>query len=301
MPNMENFLSNMFQLGTGPSQVSNLIQGAQNGLGFKAGALDAATPLVMPPAVIVVLQTPTMWDHISGDEEGILRQTVKSMFECHAKSVTGIDIVYNVETQEQPIGHDGQNLQVPTRTTRQAVTPNFTWAEVTGNLVWNIIKRWMWDISDPDTCAGLTDSELAEGGAQPYTMSAYSITFMAIQYDKTMDADRILDAAVYTNVFPTNSGELGIERTLGTVKVPERSVPFTGYVIHNDRTRELGRSIAGDLALRQNYRNASPNTEVVSEKISGKPNANNGIIDDWTLANDNSGDDWTEKSGMTGS
>ena len=217
MARVNNFLENKGFLGTDMTHqrnwekggfVSNLISGGQNGYGFKAGSFDAATPLALPPAVIVVLQTPTMWDKITQDTEHVLPQTVKSMFECHAKSVSGIELSYTLETQDQPIGHDGQTFKVPTQSKRAEVSPSFTWHEVTGNLVWNIIRRWIWDINDPDTNAGLEFQETPD----PFTMSTYALTFMAIQYDQTQHIDRMIDAAIYTNVFPQATGEFGMQR-----------------------------------------------------------------------------------------
>ena len=265
-----NFLSNSSFLGTRDGLVSHLITGGQLGYGYKAGAFDAATPLAFSPAVICVFATPTMYDDMPDDTEGILRQTIKAMFECHAKSVTGIDINYTMDTGSQPIGHDGQELTVPTQSKRQAVNPAFTYPEVTGNLVWNLHRRWLWDINDPDTNAGLEHMNGEHGNANlaPFTMSTYSVTFIAIQYDQTQHPDRIIDAAVYTNVWPTTTTELGMERQIGTTSVKERPITYTGYVMHNDRTRELGCLVAHELDLRsERYRVASPNSEGVSQML----------------------------------
>ena len=45
----------------GSSFISNMEAAGQLGVGIKPGALDAATPLVVPPAVIYVTQIPHMW------------------------------------------------------------------------------------------------------------------------------------------------------------------------------------------------------------------------------------------------
>ncbi len=291
----ENFLKNKDFLGTGEGLVGNLISGGQLGYGFKAGAFDAATPLVFHPAVIVVMQTPTMWDNLDNDPDGVLRRTVKSLFECHAKSVTGIDVNYTLETGDTPVGHDGQTFKVPTQSKRAEVSPSFTWQEVTGNLVWNLMRRWIWDISDPDTNAGLEHYVNYNGDAEetlpPYTMSTYALTFMAIQYDPTMHPDRIIDAEVITNVFPQSTGEMGIQRTIGTSEVKERSITFNGYQIHNDCTRSLGKIIAEQLRLRsETYKTASPNTMKISERLDST-GTDGGVIDDPKLAVKN-GDEW---------
>lgn len=262
--------------------VANLIEGGQLGYGFKAGAFDAATPLAFPPAVIVVLQTPMMWDADNLGDDGVLAMTVKSMFETHAKSVTGIDVAYTLDSGDQPIGHDGQTFKVPTQSKRTEVSPSFTWPEVTGNLVWNIIHRWIWDIQDPDTNAGLEFME----NPLPYTMSAYSLTFMAIQFDQTMHPDRIIDAAIYCNVYPQATGELGIQRTIGTTEVKERNVTFNAYLMHNKYTKFLGRQIATRLNLRsETYRVASPNVQEIDPQFGdSNDTANAGIEIDRAIA-----------------
>ena len=250
MAKYPNFLKNKKDLTPDGGIVSDLMTGGQLGYGYKTAGFDAATPLALPPAFIVVIQTPTMWDNLN--DNGVLRQTVKSLFETHAKAVTGIDVNYTLENQGQPVGHDSQELKVPTRSTRAPVDPNFTWSEVTGNLVWRIMHRWIWDISDPDTGTAFEHegASVAETALNTYTMSSYALTFAVIQYDKTMHPDRLLDGSIITNVYPTTTGEFGMERTEGTTKVPERAIAFTGYIIHNERTKEIARQIANVLKLR---------------------------------------------------
>lgn len=262
--------------------VANLIEGGQLGYGFKAGAFDAATPLAFPPAVIVVLQTPMMWDADNLGDDGVLAMTVKSMFECHAKSVTGIDVAYTLDSGDQPVGHDGQTFKVPTQSKRTEVNPSFTWPEVTGNLVYNIILRWIWDIQDPDTNAGLEFME----NPLPYTMSTYALTFMSIQFDQTMHPDRIIDAAIYCNVYPQATGEMGIQRTIGTTEVKERAITFNAYLMHNKYTKFLGREVAKRLNLRsETYQVASPNVQQIDPQF-GEDNdsANSGIEIDRAIA-----------------
>lgn len=248
--------------GGGVEFVANLMEGGQLGYGYKAGLFDAATPLVFPPATIVVMQTPMFWDERHLHDGWALARTTKAMFETQAKTVNGIDVNYQLDSGDQPLGHDGQTFKVPTQSKRTEVSPSFTWPEVTGNLVWNIILRWIWDIQDPDTNAGMEfmDEPL------PFTMSAYSLTFMAIQFDQTQHPDRIIDAAIYCNVYPQATGELGLQRTIGTSEVKERSVTFNAYLMHNKFTKQLGKEVARRLNLRsETYLVASPNIQQVSE------------------------------------
>ena len=89
-------------------------------------------------------------------------------------------------------------------------------------------------------------------------MSAYAASFMAIQFDPTMRPDRIIDAAHFCNVFPTETGQIGFERTIGTVKPLERSITFTGIVQHNTYTKALGIEIAKKLNLHVHNYDVTP-------------------------------------------
>lgn len=246
MPNDDrSLLTDMEALGVAKdTKVANLFDSAQLGVGFQPKGLDAATPIVFPPTFLVVLSTPTMYE----SKYPKFGQMIKSLIEGQPKSVTGIDFNYTLETAEQPVGHDGQNQEVPTRTVRSAAAPSFTFGEVTGNLVWNLFRKWMWDIHHPDTNASM--NEILEGDqVKPFIMSTYSMTMLAIQFDSTMLPENIIDGVYYTNMFPKAIGDLGLERTIGTTKTVERTVEFSSIIHHNDYTRELAKTVATSLQL----------------------------------------------------
>lgn len=234
-------------LAAGSNLVSNMEFGGQLGYSIKPGALDAATPFLMPPAVIYVTHTPRMWDVIPKAQP--LARVVKALFETHAKSVTGIDLNYNLDTQGSIVGKDGQEMVAPGLLKRAAVNPNFTWGEVTGNLVWRSIETWLWDMCDPDTNIGL--SRVPESELMPYTMSSYSLSFMALQFDQTMAATRLVDAVYITNVFPQATNEFGLKREIGQVSMNDRSISFTGIALHNNMVYTLGQTVAAQLGLRK--------------------------------------------------
>ena len=102
-----------------------------------------------------------------------------------------------------------------------------------------------------------------------YSMSAYAASFMVIQFDPTMRPDRIIDAAHFCNVFPTETGTIGFERTIGTVKPLERSINFTGIVQHNTQTKAIGQAIAEKLALHvHNYDATDPHKLDIDQNLS---------------------------------
>ena len=235
--------------------VSNLARSGQLGTGIRVTKLDGATPAVFNPAVGIVLQVPSMWDPWPKKQE-----MLKAIMETHAKSITGIDFSYTLETQDTPVGHDGQQLAVPTRTTRSAVNPTATIQEYPGIPVWNLFRSWMYDIQHPDTNASILPAEMSDVNDVPgWFMSAYSMSMLFIQYDPSGLPDRIYDAIVITNMFPKEIGEFGMERTIGTSQPKERSISFTGLLQHNENTRELGIRVASMLQMENvNYNFALP-------------------------------------------
>ncbi len=244
--------------------VADMNIGGQLGAGYQPDALDAATPLVMMPTTIVIMSTPTMYD-----ANPAIGKMMKSLFESHAKTVTGIDFGYTEDVASTIIGNDGQEMEVPISTKRTAVSPNFGMQEVSGNLVWNMTKQWLWDMHHPDT-NGAYSSVNANAGdgttGRPFTMSAYSMSMMAIQHDP---AWKVIDAAFYANMFPKATGEFGFERTVGTSKPMERTIDMSGIVYHNDYTKVLGKQISDTLQLQKlNYNKIKTNINSVESSIS---------------------------------
>ena len=246
--------------------IPNVREGLQLGMGINAPVLDVATPCSFTPAVIVVTSVPAMYME-DGSKPTVMAQLTKDLMESHAKSVSGIDFGYTlgVDTSAN-VGMDSQMFGVPGKTTRNQPSPSFTFTELSGNLVFNWAKKWIWDINHPDTNVSMAQARFP--GA--YTMSAYAASFMVIQFDPTMRPDRIIDAAHYVNVFPTGTGDISFERTIGTVKVPERSIPFHAIVQHNPYIKSLAIAIAKKLQLHvHNYDVTPPNILGVNGDIAG--------------------------------
>ena len=238
--------------------LANVSVSGQNGTGVRITKLDGATPLVFNPVIPVVLTVPTMWDPFPQKQE-ILR----ALMETHARNITGIDFSYSLETSQVQIGHDGQQMDAPTRTTRSQVNPSATFTEYTGNIIYKFFQDWMFDIQHPDTNAsilpamGLTDDSARR--MPGWTMSAYSMSMLFVQPDPTGLPSRIIDAFVIVNMFPKDIGEIGFQRQLGTSETKERSVNFTGIVQHNNNTKLLGVNVMKMLQLHKiNYNNALP-------------------------------------------
>lgn len=224
--------------------VADVLNGGPLGVAAEIAAIDSATPLALPPAIIVVVKTPTMYP--KGDK---FHEVLKTVMETRAKSVSGIDISYTLESTGQPFGNDGQEIKTPTKGKRGTVNPSFTFSEVTGNLIWNLFAKWCTDTNHPDSHSANLNLNL---GTDPdvktnFVSTSYSCSFVAIQPDQTGNPKNMIDAALYVNVFPQGSGEFGLKYDVGATEVKERNITFEGIIFHNDATRALGKSILSNL------------------------------------------------------
>lgn len=245
------FLDNATQLGANAStMVSNVARSGQLGTGARYNKLDGATPLVFRPTQIVVLQLPSMWDMFPQKQEAL-----RALIETHATQVDGIDVTYSLDVTQTPVGHDSQQMEVPTVTKRGQVNPSFTFVEYTGMPVYNLFKDWMFSISDPDTTGSRLAANFNSTSNIPgWSMSAYSMSILCIQYDPTGIPNRIQDACLICNMFPKDIGGVGFSRTIGSADKKDRQVSFSGLVQHNENTRNLAISVATTLQLhRINY------------------------------------------------
>ncbi len=267
--------------------VANVSRSGQNGTGVRITKLDGATPLVFNPVIPVVLTVPTMWNKFPQKQE-----MLRALMETHARNISGIDFSYALETTQVQIGHDGQQMDAPTKTTRSQVNPSATFTEYTGNIIYKFFQDWMFDIQHPDTNASILPAMgLMDEDMPGWTMSAYSMSMLFIQPDPTGLPDRIIDAFVICNMFPKDMGEIGFQRQLGTSETKERSINFTGIVQHNNNTKELGIRVMKMLGLhRINYNNALPG-------LAGSVDPNVAIQDN--LKDKDGGINWEANAGVT--
>lgn len=228
--------------------------------GFHAGLLDTATPATFLPTVIVVLQMPRMYKN-----RPQFCRMIKTLLESHAETVSGIDFGYNMETDDTPAGHDGQQLQNPTNPRRTAVNPEFTIPELKGNVVWDGFRIWHHDVRHPDTHASMSMLAAPDGDEipEPFEMSKYTMTMIALQYDETLRPENLMAAALYSNMFPQDpGGMIGFERQVGQTKVMRRQITFTGHVYHDDGVYLLGQAVAHKIALTNAKYNLKP-TDII--------------------------------------
>lgn len=287
MTTMPNALLNNVEHVTGrpESTIANLhvnSQGGQLGIGAHLQHLDASTPLVFSPAVAIITHVPTMFRTIP-HMGGIL----KALVERHAKTITGVDFGYELEQAPAMILADGQELNVPTKTKRTPIAPNMTFAEVSGNLVFNFWRNYISMINQPDThhskMAAMIDNP---DEVDPMVYSTFCFDFILINFDPTMLPDRIIDASFITACFPRTTGMLNVKREISVSETPERSVDFSGIVQHGPSVYQAGVAIAQSLQLHTaNYDAATPiATEIESNaRDMGVQEEISSILSDFSL------------------
>ena len=248
------FLDNATQMGAHPNTVvSNVARSGQLGIGIRASKLDGATPIVFHPTQVVLLQAPSMWDQYPQKQE-----CLRALIETHAKSISGIDVSYTLNTTQTPVGHDGQQLEIPTNTTRAAVSPSFTFIEYTGCPIFNLFKDWICEINHPDTNYSSLPAQVLNTGSLPmWSVSSYSMSIALIQYDPSGLPERVQDGAIILNMFPKETSTYGFERNIGQSKTMERTIPFSGIIQHNEQTKQLAMNIAKMLQMHRANANFS--------------------------------------------
>jgi len=246
--------------------ISNIAEGGQLGVGPHIPNIDAATPLVFAPAIPIITHVPTMFSKVK-PMAGIL----KSLVERNAKAITGIDFGYELDEGSGYILADGQEAKVPTKNKRTAISPNMTFPEIQGNLVWNFFRTWMSMISHPDTHHSKLAAMNPVGEAMdPFVYSSFCMDMLFIQFDPTMLPENIIDAIFVTTMYPKTTGIMGIKREVGTTDVQERSIDFNGIVTHNSNTYAAGKAIAKVLGLHKaNFDFAKPVASSIEKPASG--------------------------------
>lgn len=242
---IDGLITNAGALGaTSSSTVADIQYGAQLGYGPNLPQIDGATPLILAPVVAIVTHVPTMFADIDNASD-----TLKALVERHAKEITGIDFGYQLEGQGTPVGHDSQELHMPTNSKRTPVTPTFVWPELAGNLVWNFHRMWIERIKHPDTQASSMTSSNLDSTMSPMLMSSFTMDVLFLQFDPTLRPENLIDAWFITNMWPQETGMFGAKRQIGHSEMPERQIAYYGILQHNPNTKAAGQIVAQALGL----------------------------------------------------
>lgn len=264
MGNNTNFINQAMATGlaTNNASIANLnAAGGQYGVGPIYSTLSASSPMVFPRAVITVVNTPRMYDNNLS-----FAYFLKTMMETLARQVSGIDLNYTLDSHGIEMGRDGQQLEMPTKSKRGQVSPQFTYPEYIGNPIWNAHYKWMTDTQDPDTDAIGLKNTLARG--EQFDIGLFGLTFFVMQPDVTFQASRLINSWIITNVWPKTIGDFGAKVEMTGTQVMERSMNYSGYLIHNNDTIAVGQQLWNTMQLEAvNFRKLATGIGSVQENI----------------------------------
>jgi hypothetical protein len=243
--------------------VANIIKnGGQLGLGPHLTNIDSSTPLAFPPVVPVVTHIPTMLKKFEN-----VPATLKMLIERHTKSITGIDFGYELEEGAGFTLPDSQEVKTFTKNKRTAISPNMVFPELNGNLVWNLFRFYLSLMNDADTHGSKLAALLTDEEIDPMVFSYFTMDILFIQFDVTMLPQNIIDAVFVTTMWPKNTGNIGMQKEVGTVQVQERSIDFNGVLQHNKNTYLAGVAIAEMLSLHKaNFDFANPIATAIEDE-----------------------------------
>lgn len=260
-------LKNVANISTNPNAtINDITKGGQLGIGPRLANIDAATPLVFSPLVPIVTHIPTMFNAVPK-----MKEILKALVERHTKTITGVDFGYEMDEGSAYMLADGQEAKIPTKNKRTAISPNMTFAEIQGNLVWNFFRQWMSMISSPDTHASSLAAMTNSTDIDPFVYSYFCMDVLLINFDPTMLPKNIIDAYFVTTMWPKTTGQIGAKREVGTTDGGiERSIDFNGILQHNSAVYNAAVSIAESLGLHKaNFNLATPVATAIESNASG--------------------------------
>lgn len=258
-------MNRIARLGHG-SRKANIVRSGQLGIGSHLPLIDGSTPEVFIPAVAVVTNAPNMFKNFPFAEP-----ILKALIERHCKEFTGIDFGHSIESAGTVIGHDKQELQMPLANSRTAISPSAVMQELKGNLVFDFFKFWMDLIRDSDTNASALAAILADEQVDPLVISDFTMSVCFIQYDVTLRPENILGGYMVTAMWPYETGNVGLQRAIGTTQMLDRTIPFHGIMQHNQNTYNGAKAIAEVLEIHKaDYSLATPIATKISDRLSDK-------------------------------
>jgi hypothetical protein len=201
--------------------------------------------------VCILLEAPRFFQYMPEPQKWV--DTLKSLFELHARSIEGFNGALTVETDGHPVGGAGEMQDEVTNVTRARSEPSFTFLEKTGMPIQTFLYNWItYGLMDPDTKYAMVGT-LA--GERPTDMLPdwYSASCLFFEPDPTHR--RVVKSWVTTNMFPKETGEITGKRDLTSAsETLSLTIPFTGISQFNLGTNKFAQSILDKI----NLTNANP-------------------------------------------
>lgn len=168
---------------------------------------------VSRPLICVLLEAPKMFGSMPQPE--IWRESLRALFEVHARSIEGLTMGLTVDTDEHAIGGGGEQQEEFVNVTRERSQPRFQFIEKYGRPIQKLIDYWIrYGMMDPETKFALLATRQLEDNLTPKDLLAdwYTATCLFFEPDPLhLNVDK---AWLTTNMFPKTTGDMTSKRDL---------------------------------------------------------------------------------------
>lgn len=230
----------------------DLTYGGQHGLAPDLTQWVSNQAYVRRNLVCILLEAPRFFQ--SMPEPGKWVQTLKSLFELHARSIEGFNAALTVDVSEDNVvGGAGEVQQEFVNVTRARSEPSFTFVEKYGMPIQTFLSNWItYGLMDPDSKQALVGTLNAN---RPTDMLADWYTASALFFEPDPTHRKVVKAWVTTNMFPKETGEITGKRDLTSAsEVLNLTIPFTGLSQFSLGTSIFAQKILDNI----NVTNANP-------------------------------------------
>lgn len=194
----------------------------------------------------VLLEAPKFFQLMPEPQRWV--QSLKAMFELHARTIEGFKAGLTVEVAEHAVGGGGEMQQEFTDVKRERSEPTFGFIEKYGAPIQTLLENWiMYGLMSPDTKYAAVGTL---GQNAPADMLADWYTASALFYEPDPTHRKVVRAWISTNMFPKGTGEITGKRDQNTAgEIRELSVEFTAVSQYGLGTRVFAQQILDSINL----------------------------------------------------
>lgn len=199
----------------------------------------------------ILLEAPRFFQVMPDPDKWV--QTLKSLFEVHARSIDGFNAELKVDVDEHPVGGAGEVQHEYTNVTQEPSNPSFQFVEKYGMPIQTFIRNWItYGMMDPNTKFAMVGTL---SGDRPSDLLADWYSCSALFFEPDPTHRTVVKSWVTTNMFPKGTGEIVGKRDLTAAsEVLNLTIEFTGLSQFNLGTNYFAQQILDDI----NMNNSNP-------------------------------------------
>lgn len=229
----------------------NLAHGAQQGWAPNLGEIINNQAYIRRNLHCILLEAPKFFNLMPNPE--MWYQSLKALFEVHARTIEGLNAGLKVEHDEHAVGGGGEFQQEVTDVKRDRSEPVMGFVEKYGMPIQTLLEYWIrYGHMDPDTKYPLITTL---SGEKPSDLLLDWNTATCLFFEPDPTHTKIQKAWITTNMMPKGTGEIiGKKELQAASEVLNLSIEFTGVSQYNRGAKVLAQRILDSI----NKTNANP-------------------------------------------